>query len=257
MTRTHRPPNRLKRPAALGFSIVELLIAVMIISILSLILVPNLSNRAEQAREAACRSDLERIGDAQARVATDIGYYLRLFALDDIAHGDGVGLGVGDVFDGIGDESFNTLFGNPGQVFIDLRDHTLLNSAQADNVFNNVLKLRGLGAGQTSYSPTWYGPYYSIQEDQTAAEHNLPPLTDNLHLHDIPNDPWGNDYLFLVRGGVLIEPEGVLRSTFNGSDASRFDRPTFLSLGPNMLPGDGTPNSPLGEGDDIFRSVEF
>ena len=92
---------------------------------------------------------------------------------------------------------------------------------------------------------------------------------------DIPDDPWGNNYLFFTSKGLLNEPEGefVIRATLADALGSQnpnagggisyqcdvFDRPTVLSMGPDGLPGDTTTRSTgqtriFGTGDDITRS---
>ena len=73
-----------------GFSIIELLVAIIIIGILVAVLVPVISNRTEQARQSTARADLDNLATQQERAAVDSGFYIRLFALNDQLRGDGI-----------------------------------------------------------------------------------------------------------------------------------------------------------------------
>lgn len=243
-------PRYIQAPAQMGFTILEILIAVIIIGVLTLILVPVLTNRIDDARKAACERDMEEIANAQTRIGVQLGYYVRLYALDDVAGGDGDALGVAGDRDGIGDEALNTgFFDSPTQMFINTNTHEFVSRSQADSLYNAIRY-------ETSYN--WTGPYYNIHRDETPDEHN--DSTSPPHLHDIPNDPWGNDYLFFVRGGLVREPEGDIVDTvvISGSSyaADIFDRPTILSMGPDGLPGSAAGDD-FGEGDDMYRQFEY
>jgi hypothetical protein len=148
---------------------------------------------------------------------------------------------------------------HPTQMFIDPESNSLLNAAASETLYNNLVF-------ETLY---WGGPYYTIHRDEAYTDQDdeaNPP-----HLHDMPNDPWGNDYVFflgrrtrnnrvLSEGGCLVEPDGgVLQQVewFGGKiyEARRFDRPTILSMGPDGAPGDG--GTEFGEGDDLYRSFGY
>ena len=77
-----------------GFSIIELLIAIIIIGILVAVIVPRLATRSELARQRAAKSDLEHIRNAEEHAGIDTGYYYRLYVLDDNPRGDGIGTGL-------------------------------------------------------------------------------------------------------------------------------------------------------------------
>ncbi len=74
-----------------GFTIIEILIAIIIIGILVAIIIPRLATRADLARRRAAESDIEEIRKAQEHAGIDTGYYYRLYVLDDNPGGDGYG----------------------------------------------------------------------------------------------------------------------------------------------------------------------
>lgn len=239
-----------------GFSIMEVLVAVMIIGVLAVILVPVLTSRAREARVAACEGELQALAEAQKSVAIHTGYFLRLYALDDLPGSSVIPPGAAGV-DRIVDEGFNTWVSNPTQMFIDP-------SAKA---FSNVLSIAPFAKILLESEYGWKGPFCNFKRDEKPNESWPTPgmgaggWSLPTHIHGIPNDPWGNDYLLFVRWGLILEPE-KLSSDPVSVDAIEystvvFDRPTILSLGPNGKPGDGTAGSKFGEGDDIYRSFEY
>jgi prepilin-type N-terminal cleavage/methylation domain-containing protein len=270
MSRYSYPKSHFARRRA-GFNLVELLIALIIVSVLTVMLVPTVGRRAEQARITACQDELRRLADAEERAATDLNYYLRLFALDDTAIGDGIGFGPNDTRDGIGDETLNSVFTvTPAiSLFISLKNQEIVNfgsQALADAAYRVLFGIENLGAAGGATAEKWFGPYITITNDEkgTNAFTNL----QQGHYPGIPNDPWGYDYILFLRGdvnnvsnsvpaGAVVEPDGVVRGTYLSKDATRFDRPTILSLGPNGQPGDGTGTTEgeFGKGDDLF--VQF
>jgi len=234
-----------------AFSVVELLVAVIIIMILASIAIPVLTNRSSQARLAKAESDLEHIQNAEERIAIDSGYFFRLYVLDDVIGGDGTGTGQsGDRIDGIRDEHLNALYSRDKQIFIAPDTQRMLDATQAQITYDRLV------SSETAFG--FNGPYLSWQDDP-----------DN---NDIGNDPWGNDYLLFTQYGLVNEPLGDL--TFDESSegkgatigwppdapskqvrVDKFGRPTILSMGPDGLPGDWenqtTPE--FGTGDDMFR----
>lgn len=251
-----RNVNSLKHGRAGGFSIIELLIAIIIIGILATILIPILAGRTEKARIARAESDLERIADALERVSIDTSYYTRLFMLNDVA---AIGPGTpfirtaaaidADPYDAINDYRMPGYFQNEQTLFIDVRTGLLLSAIETDAVLDKL---------ETGYN--WEGPYVNWQRDEHFYTGDTSPLPDGM-----PDDPWGNNYLFFTRAGLLVEPDGVFEAgsvdvLSDGSisitgpySASRFDRATVLSMGPNGVPGAGA-GSEFGQGDDIVRS---
>ncbi|GAB4321738.1 MAG: hypothetical protein Kow0059_16540 [Candidatus Sumerlaeia bacterium] len=241
-----------------AFSIVELLVAIIILGILVAIIVPRLASRTELARLRKAQADLEMIQNAQERASIDTGYLYRLYALDDNPDGDGIGYGaINDVNDGIKDEHLNTVIANPVQMFIYPSGS---NVGQLVDPGRAAALYVTLSNNETGFN--WNGPYVTYQADKTNLNANNFP--DN-----IPDDPWGNNYLFFTREGLVQEfddntgaPVGQIVVTYqatNGAsyDTRVFDRATILSMGPNGLPGDGSTSGPdarFGRGDDLFRS---
>ena len=206
-----------------GFSIIELLVAIIIIGLLIAVIVPILSMRTKEAQHGAAMSDMQHIQDAQERAGIDTGYFYRLYVLDDEWAGDGYGLGdPADVRDGLLDEWANRIYQNPRSIFVDLKTGEFL--INAENFYDNNIRL----ANETAFN--WHGRYITWQRDRNQ--------------DDIGDDPWGNNYLFFTKVGVVLEPDGEIRDVYIGKDglsydAKVFDRPTILSLGPDGLPGSG------------------
>ena len=222
-----------------GFSVVELLIAVIILGILVAIIVPRLATRTELARQKAAQVDLENIQNALERAAIDTGYYYRLYVLDDTPGGDGIGFDdPNDIIDGVRDEGLNNVHLNPREIFIDIQTGAF--KPNFDYLYNL------LTANETAFG--WNGPYINWNRDLVDSDGM--PTKDN-----IPDDPWGHNYLLFTEQGLVLEPDGVIeKGTYLNSDTTIFDRMTLMSLGPDGLPGDGTVvGSRFGAGDDLVR----
>lgn len=246
------------RPAARrrGFSLIELLVAIIIIGILVAVLLPVVSNRSRQARIARTNSDLENLSEAYERAAIDTGYYSRIFMLNDVLRGDDLPIeDPDDRYDGVTDYDSTVTnsflqFPTNNSLFIDPNTGDFVTGLNRDAVFDRFLR------NETTFDGTsaWNGPYITWQKD---TNNFLGIGFDNLEKDGIPDDPWGNNYLFFTRAGLFEEPDGQVVTTvnINGTtwDCLLFDRPTVLSLGPNGLPGTGEPASEFGEGDDYFR----
>lgn len=248
------PMNRtIPRPRRTGgFTIIELLIAVIIIGILVAIIVPVLANRASDARLAAVRTDLESLKTAEEHAAIDTGYFYRLYVLDDVRGGDGIGSNnANDVTDGVRDEALHVDAGNPTRLFIDTVAGTLLN--------NPALYTRLTGSVSSETSFNWNGSYVNY-----AKKTGPVPRIDLSALgwpSGLPIDPYGNPYLFFTKVGLMNENstwgaagEVIISATITPGtfNCLRFDRPTILSLGPDGVPG-STATPDFGQGDDTFR----
>jgi prepilin-type N-terminal cleavage/methylation domain-containing protein len=249
---------RQRRPrAAKGFTIIELLIAIIIIGVIVAIAVPIIASRADQARIASAKSDLRNIAAAMDTVAIDTGYYPRMFLLDDALVGDGEPFqypnNVNDRFDGI--DEYVTIPGN----FYQALDQLFIIPATGDLVAPAVgaQLLQDLQDDPQKFN--WNGPFITWNLDRnlyTALGATIPE-PDGL-----PDDPWGNNYLLFTKLGLMIEPEGelALNATFpddrpptNGGpiDCEVFGRFALVSLGPDGVPGSPPATDIPGEGDDL------
>ena len=230
------------KKALKGFSIIELLIAIIIIGILVAIIIPRLATRSELARVRAAESDLEEIRKAEERAGIDTGYYYRLYVLDDNIGGDGLGSGqTDDILDGVRDESLNTIADNPTRMFINVSSGELLEASSSSIIFNRFSQ------NETAFG--WNGRYITWQTDEDE--------------NDIPDDPWGRDYLLFTSEGLVLEPDGIIIDSCginaNGQLISGptyncllFDRFTLVSRGPDGLPG-SQPDYEFGTGDDVIQ----
>lgn len=249
-----------------GFSIIELLVAIIIIGILVTVLLPVIANRTEQARVARVQSDLENLSESMERVAIDTGYYVRLFVLDDVLRGDGTPFNrgfAGDPInraDGITDYLLPQVWYQlPGanSLFIDPATGNFATGVLRSNLVNRLLRNETVFDGTVQ----WNGPYINWQRDSSL-------YNGELGKTGVPDDPWGNDYIFFTRQGMLLEPNGLFISAAGERvgggfeqggqfDTLVFDRPTIVSLGPNGRPGDGSGagrEGTFGGGDDYARS---
>ena len=66
-----RPRNR----GAIGFTLVELLIVVIVLAVLAAIAVPRFMDSGQRAKEASLRANLKAVRNAVLNFNTDTGYY--------------------------------------------------------------------------------------------------------------------------------------------------------------------------------------
>lgn len=245
--KAHRMNTPASRPAR-GFTILEVVVAMIIISILTLILMPTVSNRANQARLASAEADMQTLAEAESRASIDMGYYIVPWRLNNVIASQE-------------SDARNTRNDNQTTLGYTRYDDMFVNIVTQD-IPGNVNELYAdFILDETAFG--WRGPYVNFRRDDD--ENNW------------PDDPWGNEYLLFTTQGALFPPEapGVndsefvttgpaftqLDGTANGGIATLdqlFDRPTWISLGPNELPGDGE-GSTYGTGDDIavrFEGIE-
>lgn len=235
-----RVSDRSLRPAG-GFSIIELLIAVIIIGILVAIIIPVLVRRADDARIASAESDLEHLQAAEERACLNTRYMYRFYVLDDTIGGDGryAPTDPSDV-DGIRDEEYNFTVVAPLRMFIDYKAGLFM--VNYGNLYSRMSR------NETEFG--WSGPYINYQR---------------MHMddRDMPLDPWGNPYLLFTLAGVVDQFQGTIETVYNFTVAATgaqgttygpwFDRFTVLSMGPNGTPGDGSPMARFGTADDLYR----
>lgn len=236
-----------------GFSIMEIVVAMIIIAILVLILTPTLSNRAAQARLRSAQQEMEHIADAEERAALDTNYFWRLYVLNDVIGGDGFRndgqLNIG--INGTQDIELSTVHTTPKKIFIDIQTEDF--SPDFTALYDRF------HANETAFN--WNGPYVNWKRD--------------VNLNDWPDDPWGHDYLLATKVGILF-PKDPTATSATGvvirDDAfattgpagqnvrNLFDRPAIISLGPDGLPGNGllnpTGDGIYGTGDDLVRKFK-
>lgn len=241
-----------------GFSILEIVIALIIISILTLALMPTVTNRARQARINVALTDARTIADAQERLSVDTGFFARLYVLDDVTDvGDGIRNDAdADLIDGTNDEDLATT-SDPGATLTSISTIWISTTTEDFQTGPAAVTDRFI-LDEEAFG--WVGPYLNWNLDVNG--------------NDWPDDPWGNDYLLVTKAGALFTPELVpgesvsddefqfpnfTTSTLWGGgtlDTSTFDRPAIISFGPDREPGDaslvlGDPLRLLGTGDDI------
>ncbi|MBI3737184.1 prepilin-type N-terminal cleavage/methylation domain-containing protein [Candidatus Sumerlaeota bacterium] len=206
----------------LGFSIIEIVVALAIIGILVLILVPVVSSRSKEARLRAAEQDMEHIANAEERAGIDTNYMYRIYVLDDVIGGNAIRNNTpklsNDTIDGTRDELLNSVIATPKEIFIDVVTQQIITAARATDLYDNQFT-----RNETNFG--WHGPYINWQRD----------VNDN----DWPDDPWGHDYLLFTKAGGM----GPLDTQFVATNINypsfgilsanclRFDRPVVLSLG--------------------------
>ena len=242
-----------------GFSLIELLIAVLIIGILSSLAVVVVSERAQDARIKATRAEMIAFRDALQHASFDTGYYFRLYALDDVEGGDGIAhssdIGLDDRVDGLLDEQErNPQFQN---IFISIQTGALYDLVRANTIWDRI------ELNETQFN--WQGAYVAWKNEIERAESQT---YDSRVIYGYPLDPWGNPYFLFTQQGFVDEQEGeILTETTSqqtiedaiGIDRQftprRFDRMTIISLGPDGEVGDADEinpaNTDIGRGDDI------
>ncbi len=240
--------NDSRRRGNAGFTLTELLVVIVIISILSTIALPVYVSRAEDARIAAAKAEVKELALAEEQVAIHHGFYVPLQLLDDIAGGQGVA-DINSTDDAIGNESTTIRLIDVNQPIdrLDINQPTLADT--------DLIRVRRL-------IEDWQGPFMSFQRVNIGDSDTRDPdqLNPTLIQYDHPLDPWGQPYRFYSPVGIIgsnaltaFRPDEWSSADFSDGTVTntddRFDRFAIVSYGPDSVPGDYV----LGNvSDDIF-----
>jgi prepilin-type N-terminal cleavage/methylation domain-containing protein len=236
-----------------GFTILEVVVAMIIISILTLVMMPTITNRSNQARMTAAQHDMQALAEAESRASIDMNYYVVPWRLNNV----------------IGSPVARQNTGNTTQALDPYTNYNdmFINTITLD-IPGNVNQIHdSFVDNETDFG--WRGPYVNFRRFDEQV--------------NWPQDPWGNEYILFTKAGILFAPDpgeaalqvefetsGPTYTDIDGNPAPAinnidgvFDRPTWISLGPNGLPGDGsTPVNDetdfgfYGNGDDLVLSFE-
>ncbi len=205
-----------------GFTMIELIAVIVILSILTFIVTATFSKRNDEAKKTAALHEMRQIADAEKQVEIQYGYFVPLTVLDDLPVAP-ASVSNADV---IGDHA-NFLIVDP--------------ATGANPDLDAVRNIRDMLAGRstlstdTIFSGRWKGPYL---EYQAGRKYN-----DGVLGADIPTDPWGGPYRFLSKDGREIDSRGTVGGT--GFSISTIGRYAIVSWGK-----DSTGNTD----DDLFYS---
>jgi prepilin-type N-terminal cleavage/methylation domain-containing protein len=225
--------NKISKNNQLGFTILEILIAVIIIGVLVAVAISRYTQRTDDAKNTTARSEMQQLVKAEQAVELDTEYYVSLRVLNDI-HGGPTPI-------------MNNSMGW-WEYPIELEPGLAIDTSGAYAAKNNV-----------DLAGDWQGPY--MQFKQQGPRSNLLgvytndelPETNSETKYGIPLDPWGSPYRFYgpyysnAFNAGAINPDSVLTPGF------LFDRFAIVSFGKNTtrdfdkgLPGSGN------IGDDII-----
>lgn len=253
-----------------GFSILEILVAVIIIGVLALVAVPALQKRAAESRVRAAQQDCYEIKEALVRAAVDTGYYFPLHILDDVVE---LGAGYPAWDANLPNGSLPLERNNPDVVagmgmiiFINPRTGLFYTDEYCEMIYEK-------------YFPTTLPFDYNLERSADQLGFRGPYITWSRDRNEdnYQEDPWGNPYLFFTQEGMVWEDSNVspyattiqheIVATWDyltyqiagaaAADCTVFDRATVLSLGPNGVPGSDIGTAEylvFGKGDDIFIS---
>ena len=174
-----------------GFSLVEILIAVSIIAIVSFMVLSHFGNRGEKAKTAVAMNEMREIAKAIQACIRDTGYYVRLSVLNDpngaYPGGDPMG------------KSKPHLRG-----ILDEAPQSLLISVDGGQLADAAL------GKSTGFWLNWNGPYINYHRDSLDEDGNGTFEPDKYEQDDVPEDPWGGEYILWTGGGLngFFVPDG-------------------------------------------------
>lgn len=141
-----------------AFSLLELLIAIIILGILTALVIPRLQTRADEARIQAARSEMRELAKAEQNCELDTGYYVKLRVLNDIpGYSDSTTMGWREL--GIKSEPYPYAIDTDGGWAL-------------------------IGGSYADLSNLWKGPYINFQRAEI--------------ISGDPIDPWGQPYALLT-----------------------------------------------------------
>lgn len=208
-----------------GFSLLEILVALVIVSILSVLAVNRYTSRTDEARISAAKAEVKAIADAERQCEIDTGYFVNLRALS-FEPGQG-----------------GSPYQQGGIWYYKIVDYGNLNSF--------AIETDGSFIANISVFPynNWNGPYMDYVNVSTTGTYNSGSPTSQL-TYGVPLDPWGNPY-HLFTPLQDTDPGTISETDYTG----RFYQNAIVSYGKDGEPGiAGDPNAYPGEpnSDDII-----
>jgi prepilin-type N-terminal cleavage/methylation domain-containing protein len=198
-----------------GFTLIELIAVIVILSILTYVASSSYRNWNEESKKKAAMMEMKQIADAEKQVEAQYGYYLPLTVLDDMAS---VPSGISNA-DLISDHANYLIIdpvygGNPAAGYV--------------RTIRDMLAGTPMTSSDTVLTYKWKGPYLEYQPDK---KYN-PSGTIGAEL---PLDPWHGEYHFLSINGSEIDFEGQVGGT--GFSNSTIGRWALVSFGKDSTQG--------------------
>jgi prepilin-type N-terminal cleavage/methylation domain-containing protein len=200
-----------------GFTILEILIAVIIIGVLVAIAIPRYMQRTDDARYATARSEMKQFVTAEQAIELDTGYYVSLRVINDVHGNPAISLPT------------NTVMGWTEYV-IEIEDGRAIDTSGVYAAKNNI-----------DLAGEWNGPY--MQFKQNGSQSNLLGVDTSdilpeggfgdITKYGIPLDPWGSPYRLYgpyynnAFNPGSLNPDPAIASGF------QFDRFVLVSFGKN------------------------
>ncbi len=197
-----------------GFSLLEILIALVIVGILSVIAVNRYTSRTEEARISAAKAEEKALADAERQAEIDTGFFVTFRALDDEP--------------GLGSFTDNNNFTQ-----FKIQSEPIPYAIDTDGSFFT---------GTNFPFANWKGPYINYQSIYTTGN------ATGISAHGSPIDPWGNPYR-LYTPLFLTNPAPGDETSFT---TAIFDRMAIVSYGKDGAAGSPPASNIPGSGDDII-----
>jgi prepilin-type N-terminal cleavage/methylation domain-containing protein len=190
-----------------GFSLLELLIALIILTLLALMVIPTWVRHVNDAKETAAMAELKELAKAEQAVLVDTGYYVTLDALQAHMRDDGTV------------ESIYEFASNHGAYVVDPTSGELLFT------FDMPIPNR------------WNGPYLAINNDKNDDFGiEVKDISGAIIGDKVQDDPWGSSYILISWWDRTVFPPS-LETDFTSLIVDRF---YVLSKGQNGVLEFGT-----------------